>query len=71
MQRIYLTAPLWYEVVGLHLDQGEKLLRYQKLATSSRLEHHRLGDAGSGKEQEQLLENLLIPSDFVVGEKPV
>src|SRR5712691_7469694 len=33
--RIFLTAPLSYEAVALHLGQCEKLLRYVKLATSS------------------------------------
>src|SRR5712691_1399524 len=33
--RIFLTAPLSYDAVALHLGQREKLLRYVKLATSS------------------------------------
>ena|SRR5437660_930878 len=33
--RIFLTAPLSYEAVAIHLGQCEKLLRYVKLATSS------------------------------------
>src|SRR5216683_3434836 len=33
--RIFLTAPLSYDAVALHLGQCEKLLRYGKLATSS------------------------------------
>src|SRR5712691_1085802 len=33
--RIFLTAPLSHTTVGLPHGQGEKLLRYGKLATSS------------------------------------
>jgi hypothetical protein len=33
--RISLTAPLSYDAAALHLDRCEKLLRYEKLATSS------------------------------------
>src|SRR5713101_5483764 len=33
--RIFLTAPLSYEAVALHLGQCDKLLRPVKLATSS------------------------------------
>ena len=33
--RIFLTAPLSYVDGSLHHDQGAKLLRYGKLATSS------------------------------------
>lgn len=32
---IFLTAPLSYEAVAIHLGQCEKLRRYRKLATSS------------------------------------
>src|SRR6266851_5770205 len=32
---IFLTAPLSYDAVAIHLGQCEKLRRYRKLATSS------------------------------------
>jgi hypothetical protein len=33
--RIFLTAPPSYDAVAIHLGQGEKHLRSEKLATSS------------------------------------
>src|SRR2546428_9682396 len=33
--RLALTAPLWYAVVGVHLHEGEQLLRDRKRATSA------------------------------------